>query len=136
MNAATLNNINAFHDAIEAAHAQTAAAWRDRILAADRATGRAGALNGHARWNRDVALGRGIRARVAAGFEAELTAVLAPIRAAWDALPTVEVSTRETIGASSTWERRKVLPDGSSARQDYLYWKWREGIWPMQAIGL
>jgi len=130
-----MTNFNEFRAAIKAAHAQTAATWRARILAADRATGRTGALKGHARWNRDVACGRGIRARVAAGFAADLTAALAPIRAAWESLPTVEVSARETIGASSTWEIRKVLPDGSTARRDALHWEWRAGVWPMQALG-
>ncbi len=131
-----MTNLNEFRAAIEAAHAATAAAWRDRILAADRATGRAGDLRGHARWNHDVAADRGIRARVAAEFEADLGAALAPIRAAWDALPTIEVSTRETIGASSTWERRKVFPDGSTVRTGALHYAWREGVWPMVAIGM
>ena len=131
-----MTNINEFRAAIKAAHAATATAWRERILAADRATGRSGSLKGHARWNRDVAAGRGIRAEVAQGFSADLVATLAPIRAEWDALATQEVSTRETIGASSTWEIRKVLPDGSMARTDALHWDWRAGIWPMQAIGM
>ena len=128
-------NVNEFRAAIRQAHAEVAALWRDRILAADRATGRAGALKGHARWNHDVAANRGIRARVAAGFWADLGAALAPIRATWNTLPVVEVSTRETIGASSTWETRKVLPNGSTTRMDALHWDWREGVWPMQAIG-
>lgn len=130
-----MTNFNEFRAAIKAAHAQTAATWRTRILAADRATGRAGALKGHARWNHDTAAGRGIRARVVRGFRADLGAALAPIRAAWESLPTVEVSTRETIGASSTWEVHKVLPDGSTARHDALHWEWRDGVWPMQALG-
>jgi hypothetical protein len=127
--------LNEFRAAIKAAHATTTAKWSEQILAADRATGRAGALKGHARWNHDIAAGRGIRARVVRGFRADLGAALAPIRAEWDALPLVEVSTRETIGASSTWEIRKVLPDGSTARRDALHWEWRDGVWPMQALG-
>ncbi len=130
-----MTNIHEFRAAIKQAHHAIAASWRTRILAADRATGRAGSLKGHARWNHDIAAGRGIRARVAAGFAADLTAALAPIRAAWESLPTVEVSTRETIGASSTWEIRTVFPDGSTARADSLHWEWKAGIWPMQALG-
>ncbi len=130
-----MTNLNEFRAAIKAAHATTTAKWREQILAADRATGRAGALKGHARWNHDIAAGRGIRARVARGFSADLGAALAPIRAAWESLPTVEVSTRETIGASSTWEIRTVFPDGSTARADSLHWEWRGGVWPMQALG-
>lgn len=133
---AIFNSLPEFRTAILAAHAAAAAAWRERILAADRATGRSGSLTGHARWNRDVTAGRGIRAQVAHGFWADLDAALAPIRAAWDALPTQEVSTRETIGASSTWEIRKVLADGSTARTDALYWYWKSWIWPMQTIEL
>ena len=130
-----MTNLNEFRAAIKAAHVATATKWREQILTADRATGRTGALKGHARWNLDVARGRGIRARVAAGFAADLAAALAPIRAAWDSLPTVEVSTRDGIGTSSIWEVRKVLPDGSTARRDALHWEWRAGVWPMQALG-
>ncbi len=130
-----MTNINEFRAAIKAAHATVATKWREQILAADRATGRAGSLKGHARWNHDIAAGRGVRARVARGFYSDLESALAPIRAEWDALPRVEVSTRDGIGASSTWEVRKVLPDGSTARRDALHWEWRAGVWPMQALG-
>lgn len=130
-----MTNLNEFRAAIKAAHATVATKWREQILAADRATGRAGSLKGHARWNHDIAAGRGVRARVARGFYSDLESALAPIRAEWDALPRIEISTRETIGASSTWEWRVVLPDGNTARTDALYWDWRAGVWPMQALG-
>lgn len=130
-----IRNIHEFRAAIKQAHHVTAAVWRTRILAADRATGRAGSLKGHARWNRDIAAGRGIRAQVARGFHSDLESALAPIRAEWDALPRIEISTRETIGASSTLEWRVVLPDGNTSRTDALYWDWRAGVWPMQALG-
>lgn len=133
-NMTNMTNINDFRAAIRAAHAATAAAWAERVLAADRATGRSGSLTGRARWNRDVAAGKGIRAQVARGFNADLQAALAPIRAAWDALPTENVSTREAIGASSTWEIRKVLPDGSTEHPNALYWDWKVGISPLLAI--